>query len=91
MQIIIYVVLCKDDQVDVKQWKTIFWPWPFVTFKITFVFKIMDGNTAYGFVILRTINIAKTLYLFEHYQSVEHGIVGLLRSRVLFCGCHLIS
>ena len=31
----------------------------FMTFKITFIFKIMDGNTAHGFVILRTINVAR--------------------------------
>ena len=33
----------------------------FVTFKMTFVFKIMDDNTAYGFVILRMINIANNI------------------------------
>ena len=33
----------------------------FMTFKMTFVFKIMDGNTAYGFVMLRTINVANKI------------------------------
>ena len=34
----------------------------FVTFKMTYIFKIMDGNTAYRFVILRTSNLAR-IYL----------------------------
>ena len=34
-------------------------PVDFVTFKITFMLKIMDGNTAHGFVILRTINVVR--------------------------------
>jgi len=63
----------------------------FVTFKITFVSIIMDGNTAYGFGILQMIKVETECVLIWILAIDKHSIVGILISIVLFCGCHLTS